>query len=245
MYELITFIVIIFIILPVIGLFFYFLFFVRVPTEIALKKFDDELFLIEQNDEHLAYVDEMKEAGFEHLGSTVVHRSNGYDTALSFFVQEPSGRVGLVATVPGSLDDVTYIEVAQGYEDGSSLVASNTDRSLYYPFSELGMYYRYTHVLRVATLVAMHEELRKTYKAQVPVRHPKREKGLEMIEGSIRQVSDRLCEKRLCCPAIDADGFRRLSARGALLMLVKKVLPGQAIWEKLFAGSGTHAEMHA
>lgn len=210
---------------------------VGVPTRIVLPSYDKELFSVEQNEEHIAYGREMEKAGFAYLGSTVIGRSNGLDIALSFYLQQELGLLGSVATVPGSMEESTYIEMAQRYEDGSSLLVSNADRSLLYPFSELNMYYRFSYVMRVETLVSMIEELREKHKKGLKVLFPERREGMHIIEKAIREASERLYANGLCRPEIDKKGRRRLSARGALMMLIKKTMPGQALWEKLFMRS--------
>jgi len=133
----------------------------------------------------------------------------------------------MLANIAAKARTLTYVEFTQIYEDDSVLNVSNSSQVSAYPRMKDKLSLRYPDKRAPAELYQAFVRLKQALKNSAnPLRFDKA-KGLQYLEDHIARESDSLVIKNYCYKAVDADGNRSLTWKGAFLLTWKSLFPGR------------------
>lgn len=201
----------------------------KLPAVVKFKPLDNDLFLAERSPVFVNYNDSIIGLGFEVVGSSMLEDSHSESTFRLYWNSELS-LSAMAVTIKSNVEEMTYIEFTQKYNDGSVLDVSNSPRPEGYPDLGIKKAYRYPNLLCAVGLLAAHQKLSKNLKCRIAHKEFDMGSGFGEVESFLRCESDALLERGLVKPEIDENGKRSLTLLGALALTYRAVFPGKNIW---------------
>jgi len=131
-----------------------------------------------------------------------------------------------VVSMASKVKSITYVEFTQVYSDGSMLDISNANQVSPYPQTDFKISLRYPEVQDPKNLYDILKKVKNSLKTSFkPIAYDKMT-GFKMIEDFMAKESDDLVRKGYCKEAIDDEGKRSLTLKGAYLITWKSIFPG-------------------
>lgn len=210
----------------------------KIPTDVRFEPIDDEEFAEQWTEEFLYYDEDIRELGFDVVGSSSLHDTHT-DTYFRLYWHSGSKVASMVVSITAAnIPALTYCEFSQKYSDGSILDVSNSTRPEAYPDLPVKQSFRFPGVIDVSELLSLQIQIRQNLKGSLqPIDYPL-DQGFAEAEDFLRRESDALVAKGLLHPEVDADGKRSLTLRGALALTWRSVFPGRHIWGYITARRG-------
>lgn len=201
----------------------------RIPANVTFLPIDDHEFISERNAEFIAYDTEIKEHGFEVIGSSLLADSHA-NSYFRLYWSADLMLAAMVVTIKSNIEDITYIEFSQKFSNGTVLDVSNSPRGEVYPKFDFKQAYRYPKKKRFDELFAAYQILAKSFEGVAKPQNYDLSRGFGEVEDFIKKESDALLQKGFIHPEIDEEGKRKLTLRGAAFMTYLAVAPGKNIW---------------
>jgi hypothetical protein len=201
----------------------------KLPAIVKFQPIDDESFMEDRNAAFRAYDKSLRKHGFEVIGSSVLQDSH----TRSFFRIYWSSKLkvsAMVVTMKSKVEEVTYLEITQQYDDGTALGVSNSPVAEAYPQHDLKLAFPFPGITSTLELLLRHAKLKSKYKTSAKPVDYAVEKGFYDVEEFLRRESDELLKKGIVKPEIDENGKRALTLRGAYALTYRAIPPGKYIW---------------
>ncbi len=201
----------------------------KLPAIVKFQPLDDNSFMEERNTRFKEYDRSLIELGFEVIGSSILQDSQ--TNAYFRLFWNPALKVAaMIVTMKSAVEEMTYLEYSQAYNDETAMSVSNSPRPEAYPELDMRRSFRFPKLSSAAELLAVHGKLKDSLKKSVlPVDYDT-EKGFYEVEDYLRRESDALLEKGIVSSSIDQDGKRSLTLYGAFALTWRSVPPGKTIW---------------
>ncbi len=204
----------------------------KLPARVSFEAVDDNEFLSDQSDKFRALDNKLKEIGFEYIGSSTLLDSHS-SACFSLYFNAQANVTGMLISMRSAADNFTYMEFSQLYSDGTMLDVSNSPAVPVYPKMDIKISARFPEVLDAEKLYRVFLKLKSSLKNNSSSIGHKREFGFRKIEVFIAKESDELVNLGYCQRAIDLEGKRSLTLKGACVFTWKNTFPGKGIYDKL------------
>jgi len=204
----------------------------KIPTITKFIELGDEEFISERDECFRGYDLELKRLGFGVIGSSMLEDSHT-KSHFRLYWHSDIQVAAMVVTMKSNVEEFTYLEFTQEYEDGSVLDVNNSPQPEAYPKLNFKRMYRLPNTRSTEELLKAHSKIKTIL---VPSAIPSEfdiELGFSVIETHLKRESDTLVEMGLLKSNIDNDGKRPLTFRGAIAMTYRSVNPGKKIWGRI------------
>ncbi len=200
----------------------------KLPARIRFTAHDENEFLLNREEEFNQLDSEIKNIGFEYIGSSYMKDTNA-ETNFSLYTNETDMTCALVVSIVSSVKTITYVEFSQLYEDGSMLDVFNATQVSPFPDMDVKIALRYPDIKSPKELYNIFLRIKNYLKnTALPMAYDK-SKGFKHIEDFMARESDELVKRGYCYNEIDSDGKRSLTWKGAYLLTWRSVFPGNRI----------------
>ncbi|MBL1261384.1 MAG: hypothetical protein COB33_012735 [Thiotrichaceae bacterium] len=204
----------------------------KLPARVSFEAVDEKEFLSDQSDKFKALDNEFKEIGFEYIGSSTLLDTNN-STYFSLYSNAKGNTTAMLVSMRSAAGSFTYVGFSQLYAGGTMLDVSNSPAVPMYPKMGIKISARFPRVFEVEKLYRIFLKLKSSLKNSSPSIAYKREDGFKKVEAFIAKESDELVALGYCKEAIDFEGKRNLTLKGAFAFTWKNVFPGKGIYDKL------------
>ncbi len=201
----------------------------KLPAIVKFQPIDDESFMEDRNAAFRVYDKSLRKHGFEVVGSSVLQDTHT-DSFFRIYWSPKLKVAAMVVTMKSKVEEVTYLEITQQYDDGTALGVSNSPVAEAYPKHDLKLAFPFPGVSNTLELLLRHAKLKSKFKASASPVDYAVEKGFYDVEDFLRRESEELLKKGIVEPAIDENGKRSLTLRGAFALTYKAIPPGKYIW---------------
>lgn len=201
----------------------------KVPAAVKLRAVDEKSFILARRESFRQYDRELKLHGFKSNGSSWLEDSQ---TVSHFRIYSNSEKLlaAMVVSVESDVEETTYIELFQIYEDESVLVINNSNRIDTSPKVDFKDVFNFPESWSVSEITGLFYEVKGKIKPDaIPMKNNK-SCGFNELERFIKKESDMLMERGFLREHIDAEGWRRLTLTGAFSMTVRSVPPGDRVF---------------
>jgi hypothetical protein len=200
----------------------------KLPAIVKFDALEENEFMGNRNEGLGQYNNSLIELGFVVVGSSMLNDGHT-DCHFRLYWHSDLKVSAMVATMIGDLEEMTYLEIAQQYTDGSSLNVLNSPIQEAYPRLDFKLTYRYPKIKKAEELLKVHNLLKTRYKSNDrPVSYDI-SKGFSEVEAFMKKESDALVDKGFAQRDINSDGKRSLTLYGAFALTCRSVPPGRYI----------------
>lgn len=204
----------------------------KIPTITKFIELGDAEFISERDERFRGYDLELKRLGFGAIGSSMLEDSHTI-SHFRLYWQPDIQVAAMVVTMKSNVEEFTYLEFTQEYEDGSVLDVNNSPQPEAYPKLNFKRMYRLPNTKSTEDLLKAHAKLKSMLApTAIPIDFDI-ELGFSVIEAHLKRESDTLVDMGLLRSNIDDDGKRALTFKGAIAMTYRSVNPGKKIWGRL------------
>ncbi len=204
----------------------------KLPARVSFDAVDEAGFLSDQSDKFKVLDNELKEIGFEYVGSSTLLDDHN-KTCFSLYFNKKKKASGMLVSMRSAADSFTYVGFSQLYSDGTTLDVSNSPAIPVYPQMDIKISARFPKVHDVESLYSIFIKLKSSLKNGSSSIAHKREDGFNKVEVFVAKESDELVSLGYCREPIDSDGKRGLTLKGAFIFTWKNIFPGKGICDKL------------
>jgi len=204
----------------------------KLPTRVHFQTLNEQEFPAKHGDDAARLGKKLQALGFEHIGSSSL--PDTHNTAyFSLYSHAKDYTTAMLVTMDNKAKSFTYIEFSQLYSDGTMLDVSNAPVVPVYPRMSLKLSTRYPAIHDAEDLYGIFLKLKSILKNSSSPAYYKPEYGFSKVEEFMAWESDKLVELGYCKNAIDSDGKRALTLKGAFILTWKSVFPGKYIYDKV------------
>lgn len=204
----------------------------RLPARVRFAPLPEEEFLPARSETFNRLDGELKQMGFVYGGSSVLKNMNT-DSYFSLYSLPGDAACAMLVTINSPVRNMTYLEFCQVFADDSVLDVNNADVVSAYPAMKQKTMLRYPAVNDPATLLDIFRKIRKRMAQQLPVKDWDPANGIAVVEDALARESDELVRLGYSREAVDDEGQRGLTIKGAYLMTWKNVFPGKQVQDWL------------
>lgn len=200
----------------------------KLPADIKFFAQNDYEFIEQRTDEFKNYDSSILALGFSPVGSSTLKDSHS-DSYFRLYWNRELQVAAMVVTIKSNVEEMTYFEFNQSFNDESCLSVSNSSTPECYPKLKYKKAYRFPQILEVDELLAIHTKFSEVERKLLIPRDYDVENGFKEIEIGFRKESDALLDKGIVKPEIDSKGKRSLTLFGAFQLTYRAVPPGKKI----------------
>ena len=200
----------------------------KIPAEVRFRPVDETGFLLARNEEFKRYDRELTALNFDVQGSSILEDSQTKSYFRLYWDKE-NFLAATVVSMESKLEEVTYVEFSQIYEDGSVLDVNNSKKMEVYPEIEFKKVFNFFDIRSVSELLKCFNKVKGKLRSDTCPVSINTSRHFSDIERFIRKESDALTSMGFLKEPIDAEGWRSLTLAGALSMTWRSVPPGSKI----------------
>jgi hypothetical protein len=204
----------------------------KIPTITKFIELGDAEFISERDDCFRGYDLELKKLGFDAIGSSMLEDSHT-KSHFRLYWHSDIQVAAMVVTMKSNVEECTYLEFTQEYEDGSVLDVNNSPQPEAYPRLKFKRMYRLPNIKSAEELLNAHAKIKSKLASNAIPKDFDVELGFSVVEAHLKRESDTLVEMGLLKSNINDDGKRALTLKGAIAMTYRSVNPGKKIWGRL------------
>jgi len=204
----------------------------KLPARVGFEAVDETSFLSDRSKKFNALDHELKALGFEYIGSSRLLDTHN-KTYFSLYSNPEHNTAGMLVSMNSTVDNFTYVEFGQLYADGTMLDVSNAPVVSVYPKMDFKIAARFPKIYSVEKLYSIFLKLKLSLNNSSPSIAYKRAYGFKKVEAFIARESDELVNQGYCKSAVDSEGKRSLTFKGACVFTWKNTFPGKNIYDKL------------
>jgi hypothetical protein len=198
----------------------------KIPTDINFVPVDESKFISERNEIFRSYDKSLSESGFSNIGSSLMMDSHSTGHFRLYWNNENT-IAAMVVNMVSKVEDITYLEVTQKYEDGVVIDVNNSPVPESYPKMDFKLVFRYPKLHSADEMVKILQNIKsQTKPGSTPVSISG---GFKEVSEFIRKESDELLRLGMVKNEIDETGKRSLTLKGAFAMTFRSVPPGRRI----------------
>lgn len=197
----------------------------KLTARINFDRQNDNKLTFSGDSKFLSLNQDIEALGFEYVASSSIDNSHA-KTDFSLYSHSSDNTCAMLVSINSNIKSVSYIEFSQLYQDGSMLDVSNSAQVSAFPKMNIKLAVQYPEVRSAKELYSIFLRLKDLLKNSAkPIAYDK-SKGLEYVERFMADESDELVKLGYCHPEIGKDGKRLLTWKGAYLITLRSVFPG-------------------
>jgi hypothetical protein len=183
-------------------------------------------------DDHFRFLDQqLRGLGYAFIDAATMDQS-ATRVWVSLYWSPGDQLAATVATMSNGIENFTYIEFTQLYQDGRVLSVSNVPVQSVYPEIPVKKSFHYPEFEYPASLIAIHHTLAARYAGDAVVLDYDVKGGFSLVQKYARMESDELVRMGYARESIGSDGRRALTAKGAWLLTWRSIFPGNVLRQR-------------